>query len=508
MSLVIKFMNAFRGSEEAHGQTTVGAVGRNGKTEANSRVVREPLTEELVKNHLEGKHGVGAIPITKENECYFGAIDIDQYDLDHKGLIAKILKFKLPLVVCRSKSGGAHLFCFLKQPTQAKIFREYLTEIAGALGYAKAEIFPKQDSILSERGDVGNFINLPYFKSEQTMRYAFDDKGKAMNLEQFLDVVEKKRTLVANLENINYGESREVFADGPPCLQNYVSVGKVDNNRNIFLSQCAPYCKAKYSDNWKNSLEEINQRHCAPPLPASELVSLQNQYQKKDYFYQCNIEPNSSFCNKEVCKSRKFGIGNKSDHAAELSGLTIMLSDPKLVFLDVNGGRLEITMDHLQNQHLFQKACMEQLMFMPSKIKETDWVTKVNEMLKHAVQLEVPRELTVDGQFYDLLETFCTSRIRAQSSEELFMGKPWTEDGKTMFMINGLMEFLRQRNFVSFTRAQIQERLKKLNDNEECNGHKNLRKPDGGRTTLRVWWVPAFEGVEEQTEVAENDIPF
>ena len=147
-------------------------------------------------------------------------------------------------------------------------------------------------------------------------------------------------------------------------------------------------------------------------------------------------------------------------------------------------------------------------MFMPSKIKETDWVTKVNEMLKHAVQLEVPRELTVDGQFYDLLETFCTSRIRAQSSEELFMGKPWTEDGKTMFMINGLMEFLRQRNFASFTRAQIQERLKKLNDNQECNGHKNLRKPDGGRTTLRVWWVPAFEGVEEQVEVAENDIPF
>jgi hypothetical protein len=50
--------------------------------------------------------------------------------------------------------------------------------------------------------------------------------------------------------------------------------------------------------------------------------------------------------------------------------------------------------------------------------------------------------------------------------------------------------------------------LKKLNNNQECNGHKNLRKPDGGRTTLRVWWVPAFEGVEEQVEVAENDIPF
>ena len=88
------------------------------------------------------------------------------------------------------------------------------------------------------------------------------------------------------------------------------------------------------------------------------------------------------------------------------------------------------------------------------------------------------------------------------------MGKPWTEDGKTMFMINGLMEFLRQRNFASFTRAQIQERLKTLNDGSECNGHKILRKPDGGRTTLRVWWVPAFDGVEEQVEAEDNDIPF
>ena len=508
MSTTQQFMNAFRGSNEAHGQTTVGAVGRNGKTEANSRVVREPLTEELVNNHLEGKHGVGAIPITRENQCYFGAIDIDQYDLDHKGLIKKILEFKLPLVVCRSKSGGAHLFCFLKEPTQAKIFREYLTEIAGALGYAKAEIFPKQDTILSERGDVGNFINLPYFKAEQTMRYAFDDEGNAVTLEEFLKTVEKKKTLVSELEGVKYGDSRELFTDGPPCLQNYVATGGVTTNRNIFLSQCAPYCKGKYSDSWKSSLEEINQRHCSPPLPASELVSLQSQYQKKDYFYQCNIEPNASFCNKELCKSRKFGVGAKSDHAADLSGLTIMLSDPKLVFLDVNGGRLEITMDNLQNQHLFQKACMEQLMMMPSKMKEVDWVNKVNEMLKKAVQLEVPRELTVDGQFYDLLEMFCTSRIKAQSSEELLMGKPWTEGGKTMFMINGLMEFLRQRNFSSYTRAQIQERLKKLNDDTDCNGHKSIRKPDGSRSTIRVWWIPAYDGVEQKTEIAENDIPF
>ena len=123
-----------------------------------------------------------------------------------------------------------------------------------------------------------------------------------------------------------------------------------------------------------------------------------------------------------------------------------------------------------------------------SKIKETDWVTKVNEMLKHAVQLEVPRELTVDGQFYDLLKPFAQA-VSVLNRLKNCLWVPWTEDGKTMFMINGLMEFTAEK-LASFTRAQIQERLKKLNDNQECNGHKNLQTR-WGRTTLRVWWVPA-----------------
>ena len=39
--------------------------------------------------------------------------DIDSYaGFDHKKLINKIKNLKLPLVVFRSKSGGAHLFYF------------------------------------------------------------------------------------------------------------------------------------------------------------------------------------------------------------------------------------------------------------------------------------------------------------------------------------------------------------------------------------------------------------
>ena len=36
-----------------------------------------------------------------------------------------------------------------------------LKAMAEALGYGGSEIFPKQTEILVERGDTGNFLNLP-----------------------------------------------------------------------------------------------------------------------------------------------------------------------------------------------------------------------------------------------------------------------------------------------------------------------------------------------------------
>ena len=185
-------MAAFAGSDVAHGQTQIGNTRRNGKTEAKSFVVREPITEDLVAQHLKGETGVGQIPIRSDNKCKFGAIDIDTYPMDHRALADKIQEHNIPVVLCRSKSGGAHLFLFLDDWYLAVDVREYLIEIAAAIGYSGCEIFPKQDQILVERGDVGNFINLPYFAADQTTRYAINGTSDALDLEYFLDLVDKK----------------------------------------------------------------------------------------------------------------------------------------------------------------------------------------------------------------------------------------------------------------------------------------------------------------------------
>ena len=161
MNLTEELLNAFEGFSGAHGQTEVSNQRMNGKQKAKSFIVRQPLTLELMQGHIDGVKGVGAIPINEKNQCKFGALDIDEYPLDHKQLVDKLNQFKIPCIVCRSKRGGAHIFFFSTEWMEAADFRDKAAEIAAALGHGRCEIFPKQEQVLVERGDVGNFINLP-----------------------------------------------------------------------------------------------------------------------------------------------------------------------------------------------------------------------------------------------------------------------------------------------------------------------------------------------------------
>ena len=122
MSLADEMLAAFEGSKVAHGTTTVGRIGRNGKADADSRIVRQALTVEIMQGHIDGEQGVGAIPINEENKCRWGALDIDIYDLDHNELQQRIQKLKLPLLHCRSKSGGAHLYLFSKSTNRQRLY--------------------------------------------------------------------------------------------------------------------------------------------------------------------------------------------------------------------------------------------------------------------------------------------------------------------------------------------------------------------------------------------------
>ena len=217
-----KFIEIFTGLDRAYGQTQSREKNESGKLEGRSWLVKEPITRDKWINHLEGKEpSLGIIPIDDNNQCKWGAIDIDTYDgFDYKKLIKQIVEKKLPLVVCKSKSGGAHVFLFVSEPALAKQMQIKLKEIAVFLGYGDCEIFPKQIELNSK--GTGNFLNLPYNHPEFPTRYAFDDEGNALiELSSFIKHYETK--VVSQLSKVVIEKpitekKNNDFKGAPPCL--------------------------------------------------------------------------------------------------------------------------------------------------------------------------------------------------------------------------------------------------------------------------------------------------
>ncbi len=511
MNIDEQFMAAFEGFGAAHGQTQISNERRAGKQKAKSYIVRKPLTLDLIRAHLEGQNGVGSIPINEHNKCKFGALDIDQYPLDLVAIDKKLRDMEVPSVVCRSKSGGAHIFFFFSDWISAGELRDKASEISAFLGYGGCEIFPKQEQILVERGDVGNFINLPYFDTEQTLRYAIDEDGEPASLERFLELVTARSVDPNVFVGLTFGEQVDEFAEWSPCLNCMFGQGIPEGTRNTVMFAAAVACKKEKPESWKQRLEEINMKYCTPPLPATEIVTIQQQHEKKDYGFPCDQEPLKSFCNKTLCKTKKHGIGSSAS-SVDVTGLCVVKSEPPVWFCDVGGKRVELTTDDLQTPQRFQKACMEQIHIMPPMMKMGDWQVIVSMMMEDMSEIEVPEELTYKGQFMDLLEAFCDGRVQAQSAEELSLGKPYTdnEERKTFFKLEALIKYLRNNKFDSYSRGQIQERLKELNIDGTANGQKRFNTSKGDTKPMRVWWVPSF-GAEVQVpriDVGENEVPF
>ena len=492
-----KFAQIFDGLRRAYGTYRIDHKNSNGKAVGKATVVQEERTDKLWHGHLTGKGtAIGVIPINEDNQCKWGCFDVDTYPLDHKELVAKIRKLKLPIVVCRSKSGGAHGFLFTSDWVSAKEMQDTCRSVAAALGHGDCEIFPKQIQLNLERGDVGNFLNIPYFDAEDGLRYAIKDDGSAATLEEFYALYDEYVLTPEQLLSLTVQKPDEVTAikDGPPCLQTLCSQKISEGGRNNGLFNLGVYLRKAYPDSWETEILNYNMNYLDPPLPLNEVNIVAKQLQKKDYAYKCKDSPINSYCNSELCRTRKFGID------AAVSGITIANlrkynSVPPVWFLDVSGKPLELDTDALMNQAAFQRACVEQLNHMPRTMQKIGWEARINALLEEMSStdgaiMEVSQDASVSGQFYDLLEEFCTSYQQATNKEEILLRRPFTdeEEQKTYFRLKDFEAFLRKNKFFEYKSHRIAQRLRDINGDSTTIKIKSK--------SVRVWVIPPFNGID------------
>ena len=484
-----KLLDIFEGLTMAYGTYQVPEGKKVGeKLKGKAATIKEKITSKIWLKHYEGISGIGIVPINENSNCRFGAIDVDVYTgVKFTEIIAKIESFNLPLIPCRSKSGGYHIFLFTKDYVPALLMQTKLKEMAATIGYGDCEIFPRQTELLIERGDMGQWLNMPYFDSIRGGRYAITHAGLPMPVEEFFDLVAHKSLTLEQLEKIKV-ELPDDLADGPPCLQHLIGQGFPEGTRNDGLFNLGVYSRLSTPDNWKAELERFNNLYMKPPLSTTDIQGVAKSLGKKDYMYTCSKAPIKPHCNSQLCRSRKFGVGNNGGMPT-LSNLTKFDSDPPIWFVDVEGARVELSTDDLQSQARFQKSCMEKLNTMPPRINNGAWQQMIQHLLDTVQIISAPMDASMSGQLIEMLDRFCTQKAQASVMDEILLGKPYYKDERYYFKVSDFLNFLERHHFRDFKVNKITSMLR---DRGGEHHFFNLK----GRGT-NCWSMP---GVNKQTE--------
>jgi len=177
---------------------------RDARGSIEDKCVREIVTPIHFLKHLSGEVSLGIYLLT-EDICYFAAIDIDEPRFE-LALELKVALYdrSVPSHIARSRSGNHHLYVFSDSCFKAVTIRRVLQGVAykqkmwspngtEAKQWATergmkhpVEIFPKQDSVRTAPGGLGNFIHLPFFGDQRPF---LDSRGNPVTLEFFLENV-------------------------------------------------------------------------------------------------------------------------------------------------------------------------------------------------------------------------------------------------------------------------------------------------------------------------------
>lgn len=456
-------------------------------------------------NHLAGEGPyLGQMPLRQDNTCFFGAIDADDEGTDHRALAVAIEALALPLVVCRSKSGGAHLYLFMAEAVSGKTLVAKLKQFAAALHLEKnhddrpIEIFPKQTRLRADA--VGNWINLPYYNCENTTRFAVTQEGKQLMLDDFLLLAESKRLTVAELE-ATHPRGADPFHEGPPCLKTLHGLGYSSGMRNQGMYNVGIYMRLAHPDDWQKRMQDYNGEKMNPPMSTQEIQQVITSLERgRDYTYKCKEAPIAPHCQAKLCRTQKFGIGSFAKAKVDamfpkLEALTKIETDPPRWTVTVNGKIVEVDTEDLLSLQRFRKTALERAMVIIPTIKQPEWDDKIRELMSDITIVPAPEDAGVVGQFRALVRQFLETRKYAETKDDIVAGRPYTEGGKIYFRSTDLTKYLVKNGFREYEPSEIFTVLRRI-----MNAEDDRLRIKGQQ--VRVWIVPAPKDDIEKLDVA------
>jgi len=517
--LVKRFMALFQGNTRCFGQY-------NARTK-KPQTIKSPYKIDHFIEHLEGTIGLGLVPILDDCTCWFAAIDIDVKGEDHvRGkekvdifeIEEKVRRNELPLIVCRSKSGGAHCYVFFKEPQRAGDVRVMLARWEVLLGCPGSEVFPKQSTLDQRDGDrpLGSWINLPYYDTANSERYCVDG-GKIVTLDYFIELAEGKRCLLKQFEKQAVGD----FDVGPPCLQKMLESPVEQGGRNTAVFQGGVFLQRAFPDDWRHRLDMFNKMALVTPLETREVRQIAGSIHRRQYQYKCREEPCRSLCNRELCKTRTYGVTPTDERANEIpviDKVEKIMGTPVLWRLTIKEKIIELTTPQLFEYNMYRQAVAERLNFLSPRMKNDEWDQYLKDILAHN-NMEVVQSTTMDDMYLDRVHDFCKRVIPDKNLAEDIRRQALQRGTPTFICITSLtgerewfyafratdfIEHLRRRKQLTVPDYQIHTILGKILD--KSLKRNKLRVVN--TTVSNVWCIPEAHMADEPVPDVQTKLEY
>lgn len=517
-----RFMRLFRGNPRSYGQWDPSRP-----KDKQSLTHDGQYPDQAFADHLEGRgnKGIGVVPIRDDGSTFWGAIDLDNHgsdkDIDIRAVEKKVAAAGLPLLPCRSKSGGVHLYIFFNEPVRADMAKAVLTRWARELEVDGVDcIYPKQGKLtVNSEGErqKGNWINLPYYGQEDkgTDRFAVSN-GKRLTLEAFL--------LQAESMAIDAQALQKYFADDltemPPCLQAKLKAGGFSpGERNDGVYQVAVFCRKRDPDGAKEAAHDLAIRLMPDsPLPFKEREkTIRSAVGSRSSNYKC--EGFKDVCDREACRKLKWGISESEYESmsaratmpqfhslvkfrnAEPMRFDLQVGDPE------NSRKIEgLTIDDLVSFPELRKAVMAKTHIVLPRLKGDEWDKILRSLFDEVVIEDVPEDSTPEGMVKIRLHEFLRKAdLKSEGDsikdrESLVRGVPvvqlYNDEKVIMF---------RHVDFVAYLGKTRTDAIKNKDLWFRANrsmGVENTRVRVG-KNTIQVWYIPVSQIEENEQHAAD-----
>lgn len=485
-----RFIKAFTGLQRAFGEADLSRLSidpSTGKAKPVYGWAHRQITDQDYLNHLNGKQSIGIQPCDDNGMAQFGAIDIDDKqhsysNFPYKKYLEIIAEHNLPLVPVKSKSGGLHLYLFVKDKIRAVTIRNFLEGLLFTLKLpTNIEIYPKQTELGKDsegKWNMGQYINLPYYN--KTQRVGFNLDGTTFTFDQFIEVIEANTYSADDLEQFSIDHTRklltgggEEFNDGPPCLQR-LTRDKLTDGRDRFLYNYMVFAKKKYPDDWEKMVIAAPGKYFEAGangvIDWTEDKTKQKirSWGKETKGHTCNEDPIQPVCMKAECRKRKFGyLSDKRRVFPGLSGLQkITYPEPQYTFnVTLSDGQ---TTKEVRAKNIKQIIELDNLRaiigaaadMVPPKIKQDEFQDILDNLFPPKLTTPPPKGTSDDEMIEEYLRTYL-SGPKATTHASFRTGAVYIEENIAYFIFNSFFNTLKNKEWKE-SKGLTAERLTRL----------------------------------------------